>query len=774
MTHFDRRQFMQASAATLFLSGARLSASTANPARLSQSGKQVQVEGENYNWEWSGESDRFRFIDKQGRVMAEGSLQPAVIVQAVGQHGVRRCSPGKVAKWKLQENSLTVAYKGVNGSSNISLTWRFDGDGAWLDPVSYESSTPDDVISLHYFAQGTGEAAKPALEHNFLVHPGISESSEISPIIHAEMGLHLTSWLGHGSPGPGLVQQWALPVHYFCGFQRNTSSINLKGALKEHLSDAFCCGLAELPAGDMFLEAVSGRQSIIIRYESDVWGHLRGPGRLSLGAPLYWAMGANYYEAIRHYYLGLVKAGVISKKTNSPHKNEIVATPQFNSWGAEVTVGKEVAGFDEATFDAMFDGLQASGMKPGMFVFDQKWLGKYGELDPSPERFPHFDQCLARVRSAGYRLGFWTAFLRCEDPHDLGLTPAHMLHKPDGTPYIATEGATHYYLIDFTQPEVAKVLGDMSRRFMQRYKPDLIKFDFGYELPLLSEAAPKDMSLAGERLLLKGVEVLVKALREVNPDIVVIYYSLSPLFIDVFDQHSPDDLFLCEGDYDLEANRRFFFSSLLGELGMPTYGSGGYDWPTMPSIWFDSAAIGTLGSLNGFSGDEQDTEATPDRVSKYNGLANLLRSSSIFSIEPLDAGDYASPTRGARTSSWVRRENGEVVLVALRKNRLEGGPGAGKYQNLIAANASVVIASKSSEGIGRASRLGIVHYGDGELSIQREDQSSTEAKVTEYFFGGRVSEGKVPIRAGMLDYQFGERGADGTPIEWIEIEIKRS
>jgi len=772
MINFNRRQFIQASAATLLLGGARLSAGSANPARVSQSGKLVRVEGENYNWEWSGENDRFRFTDKQGRVMAEGSLQPAVVVQAVGHRGVRRCTPGKVAKWDVKDNRVTVAYEGVNRSAKVALAWRFDSDGAWLDPVSYESTAADDVVSLHYFAQGTGETAKPALEHNFLVHPGISESSEISPIIHAEMGLHLTSWLGHGSPSPGLGQQWGLPVHYFCGFHRNTGTINLKGALKEHLSDAFCCGLAELPAGDMFLEADSGRQSIIIRYESDVWGHLRGPGRLQLGAQLYWATGANYYEAIRHYYLGLVKAGVISKKTNSAHKNEIVATPQFNSWGAEVNVGKEVAGFDEPTFNAIFDGMKASGMKPGMFVFDQKWLGKYGELDPSPERFPHFDQCLERVRSAGYRLGFWTAFLRCEDPRDLGLTPAHMLHKPDGTPYTTKEGAAEYYMIDFTQPEVARVLGDMARRFVQRYKPDLIKFDFGYELPLLSQAAPKDMSLAGERLLLKGVEVLVKALREVNPDIVVIYYSLSPLFIDVFDQHSPDDLFLCEGDYDLEANRRFFFSSLLGELGMPTYGSGGYDWPTMPSIWFDSAPIGTLGSLNGFAGDEQDTEATPDRVAKYNGLANLLRSSNVFSIEPLDAGDYASPTRGARTSSWVRRENGEVVLVALRKQQLQGGPGTGKVRNILEADASVVVASKTAAGISRASRIGVVPYGDGELILQREDQSSTEAKLTEHAFGGQVRESAVAIQGGKLSLPIREHAADGTPIEWIEIEIK--
>jgi len=38
------------------------------PPELTNQGR-TYGRGENYNWEWSGESDRFRFIDKQGRVM---------------------------------------------------------------------------------------------------------------------------------------------------------------------------------------------------------------------------------------------------------------------------------------------------------------------------------------------------------------------------------------------------------------------------------------------------------------------------------------------------------------------------------------------------------------------------------------------------------------------------------------------------------------------------------------------------------------------------------
>jgi len=208
---------------------------------------------------------------------------------------------------------------------------------------------------------------------------------------------------------------------------------------------------------------------------------------------------------------------------------------------------------------------------------------------------------------------------------------------------------------------------------MNRYRPDLVKFDFGYELPSLDAGAPKDMNWAGEKLLAKGLDVVVNAMREENPDLVVMYYSLAPLLNDYFDLHSPDDMFMCAKEYDLEANRRFFFSGLLGEIGMPTYGSRGYDWSTMPQIWFDSAAVGTLGSLNSFSGDEEDEVATPERVAKYNSLAKALRPSNTFSIRPIGA-NYVSPTRGARMPSWARLENGEVVLLALRR----GGTGEGE------------------------------------------------------------------------------------------------
>jgi hypothetical protein len=584
------------------------------------------------------------------------------------------------------------------------------------------------------------------------------------------MGVELTSWLGRGSsPAPGLLQQWGLPAHYFCGFHRNKDGA-IKSSMSRYLSDAFCCGLADLPNGDLFFETNHGRHSLIVSYRSDVWGHLHGPGRLTLGAKLYWTLGPNYYEAIRAYYRGLIQAGVIQRKTNSAKKNAVLLSPQFNCWGAEVAAEKAGPHLDEATLNSFYKELKASGMKAKMFVIDDKWEGKYGALQHSAERFPHFEEFRQQVRADGLYFGLWAAFMRCEDPADLGLNISHMLHLADGKPLVSAGDDAKYYILDFTQPEVEKVLRALAKRFVERYKPEFVKFDFGYELPPLSVAAPQDMSWAGEKLMLKGLDVVVKGMREANPDLVVMYYSLSPLFAEYFDLHSPDDLFMAAGEYDLDANRRFFFSSLLGEIGMPTYGSGGYDWITMPEIWFDSALIGTLGSLNSFTGDEQDSMPTPERIAKYNGLTHVLRPTNTFTIEPVDV-DYLGPARGARSSSWARLEGEEVVAVALRNRRLDGRKGTGKFRDLVQTNASVVVASKTREGIARASKLAVVPFGDGELTLQRAGGQAGYAEAAEHCFGGEVKKSRLPIRDRVLRVPLRERLESGSPVEWIELDI---
>jgi len=765
MINFDRRQFLQTSAASCFLGTLRLGA--LGLPEIRESGQSLTFEGKNYRWEWSAANDRFRILDLHGREVASGPVQPAVLVRQLGQSADRRSTPGKLASHEVQGNRAVWTYIGVNGSGKLSVAWRFDENGLWMEPVSYESAVREDVVSLNLFADGGGDVAKPSLEISGFVLPGICESEAISPVTSPGHNWNLRTSLGRA--GTGLEQQWALPRHYFAGFRSR------EGAEFQDTSDvarAFCCGLTDLPGSDLYVEQRGGRGSLVFDYRGDLWEHLRGPDKLTLGAGLHWAFGPNYHEAIRRYYLELMAAGIIHKKVNSDKKNAALLAPQWCTWGEQVVVNQAGDHLTQAGLEKMYQELKASGMRAGMFSIDDKWEDRYGNLAHSAERLPQFEQFLDKARADGLHIGMWAAFMRCEKPEDLGLTPDQMLRRTDGTPYIVGEGPSKYYILDFTRPEVEKVLSDRARQFVRRYKPALVKFDFGYEIPALDAAAPHDMHLAGERMLGKGLEVIVKSMKEENPDIVVMYYELSPLFTDYFDLHSPDDLFEARGEYDIEANRRFFFSGLCGEFGMPTYGSSGYDWTSMPEIWFDSVAIGTLGCLVSMGGNvEDDSKPTPERIAKYNGLTHLIRPTNQFSIQPLDP-VYEPATRGAHASSWARKEDGKVVLVALRPRRLDGGTGTSEFEGCVSTTAQVALSSLTPDSLTEAKKLGVVPYGDGRLTLRRNSKTSGTAKATEHYFGGQSRTIRLDMRQGVLEVPLRERSAAGGPVEWIQVEIQ--
>jgi hypothetical protein len=66
-------------------------------------------------------------------------------------------------------------------------------------------------------------------------------------------------------------------------------------------------------------------------------------------------------------------------------------------------------------------------------------------------------------------------------------------------------------MLDVTQPEAQQAIRNTAWRFIRHFQPDLVKFDFGYDLPSLALAAPADKSWAGEKLLYKGLEVVASA-----------------------------------------------------------------------------------------------------------------------------------------------------------------------------------------------------------------------------------------------------------------------
>ena len=770
----DRRTFCQLSAGTLIATSSQTLLGDVTTPAIADLGSRLRVECPKYTWEYSASDDTFRLFDSHKREIVSGTVQPSVVVAPVANPTDRRSTPGKVLRKYAEKNRAIVEYEGVNNGASLVVTWRFDERGIWLLPVIYKSPSPEDIVSLHYFSKSLDGVRQPSLHATYLVVPGISEGSSISPIVRDDVHLDQQVWLGRGSFIPGLSQQWGLPVHYFCGFSVDSSN-GLRQIFTEGRSDAFACGLADLPNGDLFLTLNEGSCSPSVDYRSDLWKHLRTPGELSLGATFLWSVAPDYYQAIAAHYRNLLDAGIVTMHRNSQLKTQIALTPQFCTWGSQVDENKLQEHLDEAFLENTYDSLKASGLKAGLFSIDDKWEEAYGNLQHSASRFPHFEQFLDKLRAEGYRVGIWAALMRCERPADLGLTEDNMLKRPDGTPYVATNfGSSHYYILDFTQPAVAEVLRALVKRFVRRYKPDLFKFDFGYELPPAADAAPQDKQWAGERLLLKGLDVVIKAMREENPDLVVMYYQLSPLFLEYFDLHSTDDLFLAAGEYAFEANRRIFFSSLLGTLGIPTYGSSGYDWSSAPSIWFDSAAAGTIGSLNDFHADEQGESGSAAIIAKYNGIAKALRKTCIFEVVPF--GTIAeAPTFGAHARSWARYEDGQLVLIAYRPPELNGDYAAGPHRtdpigaSAVHSSVPVIVAARGSASILRDAELAIVPYGSGSITLRRDSGSS--ARMIRHYFGGATSNDEVQIMNGNLTLDVSDRDAAGRPLEWIEVHI---
>lgn len=740
---------------------------------IAQAAGKLRVSAASYTFEYNRTDDSFRISDPRGQIIASGSLQPAVVIASPQSPSTHMSSPGRVAAVDVEGHSVRVVYDAVNGAARLQVSLRFEQDAFWINPILYTDGSRESIVSLQYFAD-PDSSRSPSLHSSYLIAPGISQGAAISPILNETVRLNQDIWLGRGSSSVGLCQQWGLPVHYFCGFSLASPGPE-RDIYASRRSHAFTCGLADLPNGDLFLRMRDGSFSPWVDYRGDLWNHLHGVGELSLGATLLFTFAESYYEAIALYYDELVRAGIVKVKHSSAHKAAVTLTPEYCTWGAQLARGKTGDGLDQVFLDQLYAEFKSSGMKAGLFSVDDKWEASYGALEHSAQRLPHFEQFLARVRAEGHRIGIWAAIMRCENPAAMGLTLDHMLKRPDGSPFVVEYSATtRYYIFDFTQPEVVRVLTEAVRRFMRRYRPDVFKFDFGYELPAMSVAAPHDRSSSGERLMARGLEVVLSVMREENPDLVVMYYNLSPLFAEHFDLHSTDDLFLNAGNFEVEANRRIFFASLLGRLGIPTYGSSGYDWSSSSAIWFDSAATGAIGSLNDFAGDPAGETPSPRILARYNGIARALRTTTVFQIVPVGDIPWAS-VRGAHARSWARFEEQRLTLFAYRptppgeEDLLADSNPDPRLRDVLRSAGPVLIASRDDESITASHTLAIVPYTGGQVSLLRS--TGSQAVLTHYYFGGVSAEARVPIQSGRLTFTVSSEDANSRPLEWIEAQI---
>jgi hypothetical protein len=711
----------------------------------------VTVIADSYVWRWNEQTDEVIVEDAKRRRVATGTLQPVVLV--ADQAGARTSSAGDVRDVRIVGERLEVRWAGVNGSADMSFALDFEPTRFWMDPVSYSDETDRRVVSMHQFAQA-GERPAPALRHTYFVQPGLSMSPGLSPVLPTALGLDLTSWLGRGSMGADseVSQQWGLPVHYFCGINR-TADNNARESLASALSDAYCCGLASIPTSDVMFDFHGQAVTPVFSLRADLWRDGHQP--TELGARLVFTFGQDYREAIRAYYAAVVETGIVALPERSAAKTKLLSSSQFNTWGAQCEAERVAGRFDQQVLESIYEGMRRVNMRPSVFVIDDKWEGAYGVLTHDSARFPEFEEFLQRVRDDGQQVGLWAAFLRTNDPSTIGLETRHLMCDAAGKPIEKNNEFARepYYLFDVSQDEVAEAITKQIATFVHRYDPDLVKFDFGYELPSLGLAMPANAEFSGEMLLKRALDVIVGALRAAKPDIAVMYYNLSPLFIDRVDQVGHDDMYLAIDSYDFENNRRVFFSSLLAELGVSVYASGGYNWRNMSDVWFDTAVIGNVGSVNGFDGDEHGETPDPVILALYNGLGAIARPAGACRVDPVSPVSVGS-IAGARSRSWIRFENDALVGAALRT------ADSAWFASVTGFTSNVDLAAIAMDGqeMTSSKRVGVVAFGEGELRMTGRKPSRT----TQHLFDGTTRDIDGDLRVG-------NSPDSAIPVEWLEL-----
>lgn len=708
------------------------------------SGK-IQVQAVTYNWCWEAETDTLSIFDAQNRLITKSKHQPQILPSDFQD---------ATSSYEIKDNAIRITYHSTKTASTLTATWFFHSTFISLQPFNYHSPNQSNISQIVYF---------PNFYSHYAVVPGLSMTTNISPIVDLHSNISVTSVLGSGAMrGPGLAQQWGLPAHYFCTF--NTAERwNAIGA-KKLQSDAACWGLAEIPQGDFRLQIQNISLSPILNIRSDLWHHIPADEKIKIGFHFIITFGENYHEAIRNYYKVVQTEKIIIPKTFSHKKQEVLLAPQYNTWGVESSKAINPENLTQDILEDIYGKFRASGMQAKTFVIDDKWEGVYGELKHDDVRFPEFEKLLSKIRDDGFYIGLWAAFLRCQNPAALGLNESHLLQTHVGKPLWLNHQTAQYGIFDLTQLEVQNVLRERAKTFIRKYQPDLIKFDFGYELPSLDIAAPKDMNWCGERLLQKGLEIIVGAMKEESPDLVIMYYGLSPLLTEHYDLHSPDDLVYCLGDYDLETNRRVLFSSLCGELGLPTYSSSGYDWKSATDIWFDCIASGSLGSLHCFEGDENGDLPTQKQIAIFNGLCAIARKQPVFHTIPIDA-KWQGGLRAGFSPSWERIENDQTVLLALRLYGLDGKPTRTTYKDILYTNTKIIVASMNQVGIAHSNHLGIVPFENGKCVIQHLGFEKN-AKVIEHYLSGKQSEREIICEKHAIEINFND---SNKTLEWIEV-----
>ncbi|HRJ57858.1 MAG TPA: hypothetical protein PLV64_16320, partial [Anaerolineales bacterium] len=203
-------------------------------AKINTNLPEIRISTPTYTWEWNPDTDKFWLHDKNQRLIVRAQHKPLIVTSPIQLEFT-------TVTHEIQADQIRITYHGQNPASSVTVIWSFHPDFISLEPFLLTLPADVDLVQIVYFPQTDGDSYKPSMYSHYAVVPGLSMSTNISPIVELHSRLNTTAVLGSGAMrGPGLTQQWGLPAHYFCTF--NTSDRwNAIGAKAEQ-SEAACWG----------------------------------------------------------------------------------------------------------------------------------------------------------------------------------------------------------------------------------------------------------------------------------------------------------------------------------------------------------------------------------------------------------------------------------------------------------------------------------------------------------------------------------------------------
>lgn len=342
-----------------------------------------------------------------------------------------------------------------------------------------------------------------------------------------------------------------------------------------------CLGTGSVSDGAVTVAIQSSSACLHVLYREDLWGS-PGQARRRWPAPLRLAWASDPWHAYQKLFSSFASKTQIAR--GAPPK------PQWNSWGD----------FRKNIYDLRALADWASEVGAEILGLDDHWESFTGSGEPDLERFPHFDKNIAYIKSRKLGLGFWQPVGWVDRPEEVGLSARDLIVGKDGHPrrtaWDMNPRSRGHYCLDPSSPNAVEFLRRRTLRIMNRYRPVLLKLDFGYGLPSPNTGVPRDPSLRGERYSLRLLEIIAEAARSVDLDVAIEYYSLHPLVRAIADVVALDDL----GDAGSEEARghsQWSIWSALGGNQSNIMASSGYDWNADADVILNSAVIGVPGAV---------------------------------------------------------------------------------------------------------------------------------------------------------------------------------